>query len=96
MGYEAGRHSLCSVLGGMEPGSFQTCIQYNIFDESEGTQERKMECEIADRTLIEVKWQVWTRICQKCNTLKNGSGLRIGQKCVTVRKTDPEGLQEDL
>ena len=49
------RIPLCSVLGDVEPG---TCIQYNVFDQLDGAQERKMEREIADCTLMEVKWQV--------------------------------------
>ena len=53
---KCGSHSLCSVLGGMEPGSFQTCIQYNVFDQFKGTQERKMEREMAARTVVEAKW----------------------------------------
>ncbi len=72
---KCGSHSLCSVLGGMEPGSFQTCIQYNVFDQFKGTQERKMEREMADRTVVEAKWGVPAKIGQKCNTLcKMGVG----------------------
>ena len=72
---KCGSHSLCSVLGGLESGPVQMCIQYNVFDQFEGAQERNMDCEIVDRTLIEMKWQVRTKITQKCNTLcKMGAG----------------------
>ena len=102
-GKSADRTHSAAFWGGMEPGSFETCIQYNVFDQSEGTQERKMECEIADRTLIEVIWQLWTNICQNCHTLcKMGAGsesvksVQLSEKMTQrVFKGTSEGTRRD-